>query len=138
MFKMGYYTTKEAANIVGVSYATILKWIHTGVFTGIVYQEDYVGHPAQMIPVEQVNLARKLRLEDGILRFKPGILEPIIEEPKVPTREEMIKDKIRAGRFRGCWRTSRTEWSICILLWNNCGSCANKHGSLFFRIKQVL
>lgn len=93
MFKMGYYTTKEAANIVGVSYATILKWIHTGVFTGIVYQEDYVGHPAQMIPVEQVNLARKLRLEDGILRFKPGILEPIIEEPKVPMREEMIKDK---------------------------------------------
>lgn len=93
MFKMGYYTTKEAANIVGVSYATILKWIHTGVFTGIVYQEDYVGHPAQMIPVEQVNLARKLRLEDGILRFKPGILEPIIEEPKVPTRKEMIKDK---------------------------------------------
>lgn len=93
MFKMGYYTTKEAANIVGVSYATILKWIHTGVFTGIVYQEDYVGHPAQMIPVEQVNLARKLRLEDGILRFKPGILEPIIEEPKVPTKEEMIKDK---------------------------------------------
>ena len=93
MFKMGYYTTKEAANIVGVSYATILKWIHTGVFTGIIYQEDYVGHPAQMIPVEQVNLARKLRLEDGILRFKPGILEPIIEEPKVPTREGMIKDK---------------------------------------------
>lgn len=93
MFKMGYYTTKEAANIVGVSYATILKWIHTGVFTGIIYQEDYVGHPAQMIPVEQVNLARKLRLEDGILRFKPGILEPIIEEPKVPTIEEMIKDK---------------------------------------------
>lgn len=93
MFKMGYYTTKEAANIIGVSYATILKWIHTGVFTGIVYQEDYVGHPAQMIPVEQVNLARKLRLEDGILRFKPGILEPIIEEPKVPTKEEMIKDK---------------------------------------------
>lgn len=37
MFKMGYYTTKEAANIVGVSYATILKWIHTGVFTGIIY-----------------------------------------------------------------------------------------------------
>lgn len=93
MFKMGYYTTKEATNVVGVSYATILKWIHTGVFTGIVYQEDYVGHPAQMIPVEQVNLARKLRLEDRILRFKPGILEPIIEEPKAPTREEMIKDK---------------------------------------------
>ena len=93
MFKMGYYTTKEAANIIGVSYATILKWIRTGIFTGVVYQEDYVGHPAQMIPVEQVNLARKLRLEDGILRFKPGILEPIIEEPKVPTKEEMIKDK---------------------------------------------
>lgn len=99
MFKMGYYTTKEAANIIGVSYATILKWIHTGVFTGIVYQEDYVGHPAQMIPVEQVNLARKLRLEDGILRFKPGILEPIIEKPKVPTKEEMIKDK--SGEIQG-------------------------------------
>ena len=99
MFKMGYYTTKEAANIVGVSYATILKWIHTGVFTGIVYQEDYVGHPAQMIPVQQVNLDRKLRLEDGIRRFKPGILEPIIEEPKVPTKEEMIKDK--SGEIQG-------------------------------------
>ena len=50
----GYKSTQEAAEIIGVSVATIYNWIRKGFFKDVVWCDGFVGHPMQYIAVDEV------------------------------------------------------------------------------------
>lgn len=92
-------TTFEAADIIGVSYITILNWIKKGVFYGVIEEAGYTGRPQQYILAEQVFMAKKLREEDGIKKMRAGMLSKntMVCDPYEPVDQhnmEIIRRKI--------------------------------------------